>query len=314
MVGFAPEARGSDACCLVGRKQQGEIGLPQASHLQMGRSWNIYGISMEYLWNIYLSCWIMGLPCRSWFWTFFSHEFRQRSQKFNWCETPGAPIDSDPACPCSMLLDSNEKYHKPQIHNHNHFICCSFPNLKVSIGFFGFPFHPVVKQDGTRKRGIRLNDSCQHALFAHLRQWDSWVEIAFWECEKPNTPKNHQKCIILYEAKVEVKNVLRCPHEHVQRCPADWWLHGVLLSWTILCCGNRITLGISIQTISDTTMARRQRHQQHQAVSWRWSGCWYPTWPIPMSFRFWSSLSPAFNAESRLFHHRIIWFSTKSHL
>ena len=49
IVGFAPEARGSDACCLVGRKQQGEIGLPQASHLQMGRLWNIYGISMEYL-------------------------------------------------------------------------------------------------------------------------------------------------------------------------------------------------------------------------------------------------------------------------
>jgi hypothetical protein len=45
IVGFAPEARGSDACCLVGRKQQGEIGL---------YLWNIYGISIYGI-SIYLA-------------------------------------------------------------------------------------------------------------------------------------------------------------------------------------------------------------------------------------------------------------------
>ena len=69
--------------------------------------WDVYGISMEYL-SILLNYRVVMQISILMF--FFADEFCQRSQKLNWCETPGPPIDRDPACPCSMLLDSNEKY------------------------------------------------------------------------------------------------------------------------------------------------------------------------------------------------------------
>ena len=149
-----------------------------------------------------------------------------------------------------------------------------FPSFESVYRFFWTPFPSRGKAGRHSEEGdpAGMNDS-QHALFAHFNEIRWWKSL-FGNVINPRIhhPKNHQKCINSTRPKWRWKmycGIHMNMFKNVQLIDDYMELYYPELS--CICCGNLgIALGISIQTISDTTMPRRQRHQQHQAVSWRW--------------------------------------------